>query len=267
MRRALELGRAGGYDRAGGAGGRGASVSRRRAVGAGALAAGLAVVVAACGASTGATTVGTTPVSGGTATYALAPASYANYIFPFMAGPNGLAEFTTYNVNDFQYLLYRPLYWFGKGIQPYLNPSLSLAYLPEYHGQQVSIRLKPTYKWSNGESVDAKDVVFWMNMMLSKCGPNLGRMEPAGLAQRCQQCPCSQQVHGHDDDQGRVLANLVYRQRAQPDHPDADSLGPDRFGAKPLRHGHQRLLRRLDLPRQAGAEHGELRDVTAVGGG
>jgi peptide/nickel transport system substrate-binding protein len=172
MRRALELGRAGGYDRAGGAGGRGAGASRRRAVGAGALAAGLAVVVAACGASTGSTTVGTTPVSGGTATYALAPASYANYIFPFMAGPNGLSEFSTYNVNDFQYLLYRPLYWFGKGIQPYLNQSQSLAGLPVFHGQHVSITLKPNYKWSNGESVDAKDVVFWMNMMLATLRPN-----------------------------------------------------------------------------------------------
>ena len=86
MRRAL--GRAGGYDRAGGAGGRGAGVSCRRAAGGGVLAAGIAVVVAACGASTGSATVGTTPVNGGTATYALAPASYANYIFPFMAGPN-----------------------------------------------------------------------------------------------------------------------------------------------------------------------------------
>ncbi|MGO8960726.1 MAG: ABC transporter substrate-binding protein [Streptosporangiaceae bacterium] len=154
MRRALGLGRAG----------------RRRA--AGALTAGLAMVLAACGATTATTTVGTIPQDGGTVTYALAPASYANYIFPFMAGPNGLSEFSTYNVNDFQFLLYRPLYWFGKGIQPYLNQSLSLAYQPKYHGQQVSIRLKPTYKWSNGEPVDAQDVVFWMNMMLATLRPN-----------------------------------------------------------------------------------------------
>ncbi len=163
MRRALRLGRASTYVN---------GVSRRRAVGATAAAAGLAVVLAACGASTGPASVGTIPQDGGTATYALAPASYANYIFPFMAGQNGLSEFDTYNVDDFQFLLYRPLYWFGQGIQPYLNQSLSLAYLPKYRGQQVIIRLKQNYKWSNGEPVDAKDVVFWMNMMLSTLRPN-----------------------------------------------------------------------------------------------
>ena len=180
MRRALRLGRASGY----GPNGRGASgfgpgaagsrhaAGHRRAIGAIAGTAGLAVVLAACGASTGSGTVGTTPVNGGTATFALPPASYANYIFPFMAGPNGLSEYSTYNVNDFQFLLYRPLYWFGQGTQPYLNKSLSLAYLPVYHGQQVSITLKPNYKWSNGESVDAADVVFWMNMMLSTLRPD-----------------------------------------------------------------------------------------------
>jgi peptide/nickel transport system substrate-binding protein len=185
MRRALGLGRARGYDAPARGGRRRDAASRRasrkRAAGLAAAGLGLAVTVAACGASTGPSTVGTTPVSGGTATYALAPASYANYIFPFMAGQNGLAEYDTYNVNDFQFLLYRPLYWFGKGVQPYLNQSLSLAYLPKYHGQQVSIRLKPTYKWSNGEPVDAKDVVFWMNMMLSKVGQTWVAWSPQGM--------------------------------------------------------------------------------------
>ncbi len=223
---------------------------------AGALAAGLAVVVAACGASTGATTVGTTPVSGGTATYALAPASYANYIFPFMAGPNGLSEFTTYNVNDFQYLLYRPLYWFGKGIQPYLNQSLSLAYLPVYHGQQVVHQAEAELQVverrvgrRQGRRVldehDAGDAA--AQLWHAQCG--WVAASPDGLPGDVTNVRADQQVHGHDDDQGRVLANLVYRQRAQPDHPDADSLGPDRCGAKPLRDDHQRLLRRLDLPR------------------
>jgi peptide/nickel transport system substrate-binding protein len=171
MRRALGLGRAGGHDvRARCTSGRGAS--RKRAAVAAVAGAGLAVVLAACGASTRPTTVGTTPVSGGTATYAIQPASNVNYIFPFMGGSAGL-HFTAYNVNDFQYLMYRPLYWFGQGAKPYLNESLSLAYLPRYHGQQVSITLKPTYKWSNGEPVGAQDVVFWMNMM--KASQNLSQ--------------------------------------------------------------------------------------------
>ena len=65
------------------------------------------------------------------------PAAYASYPFPFMAG-NYDADVSVYNVNDFQYLLYRPLYWFGQGTTPYLNPALSLADLPVYHGQRSS---------------------------------------------------------------------------------------------------------------------------------
>jgi peptide/nickel transport system substrate-binding protein len=99
---------------------------------------------------------------GGTATWAEAPNTRPNYIFPFM----NLAYFTVANIYQFQYLMYRPLYWFGDKGQPTLNPSLSLAENPVYsnHDATVSVRLKP-YKWSNGETVTAPDVVFWMNMM------------------------------------------------------------------------------------------------------
>ncbi len=95
------------------------------------------------------------------------PGGAATYPFPFMAGNYG-ADDSVYNVNDFQYQLYRPLYWFGSGATPYLNPALSLADLPVYRGHQVVIRLKQNYKWSNGEPVDAQDVVFWLNMMIAE---------------------------------------------------------------------------------------------------
>jgi peptide/nickel transport system substrate-binding protein len=125
--------------------------------------AGLAVAVAACGpvgSGSGSSTVGTTPTSGGTATFATLPGLPANYIFPMAGGGN----FTAINTDDFQYLMYRPLYWFGDGTQPTLDPQLSLAELPVYSGQTVKITLKP-YMWSNGEPVSAQDVVFWINMM------------------------------------------------------------------------------------------------------
>ncbi len=51
---------------------------------------------------------------------------------------------------------------------PYLNPTLSLAKPPTYHGNEVIIQLKPNYKWSDGEPVDARDVVFFMNMMFAE---------------------------------------------------------------------------------------------------
>jgi peptide/nickel transport system substrate-binding protein len=141
---------------------------RHRALGACCAAAGLATVLAACGPASSATS-GSPPGlgSGNTATYAMQPGGYASYPFPFMAGIYN-SDLSIYNVNDFQYLLYRPLYWFGSGATPYLNPALSLAFPPVYRGHQVSIRLKQNYKWSNEEPVDAQNVVFWMNMMIAE---------------------------------------------------------------------------------------------------
>ena len=96
-----------------------------------------------------------------TAYWAEAPSSPPNFIFPFMAP----GYFTTANVQQFQQLMYRPLYWMGKGSTPDLNPTLSLAKPPVYgSGNTVVITLKP-YKWSDGESLDARNVMFWMNML------------------------------------------------------------------------------------------------------
>ena len=100
--------------------------------------------------------------TGGTATFALPPSAIANYIFPFMS----LAFFSVVNISDLQQLMYRPLYWFGTGSAPTLNLSRSLASHPKYtkNNTQVSFTLKP-YKWSNGETVTAQQVVFWMNIL------------------------------------------------------------------------------------------------------
>jgi peptide/nickel transport system substrate-binding protein len=154
---------------------------RSRTLGACCAAVGLATVLAACGPASSATSGGSTAGSAGgtTVTYAMSPGGSASYPFPFMAGVYG-GDDSVYNVNDFQYLLYRPLYWFGKGATPYINPALSLAAAPTYKGHQVSIRLKQNYKWSNGEPVDAQDVVFWMNMMIAE-GSNGVFFSPKGL--------------------------------------------------------------------------------------
>jgi peptide/nickel transport system substrate-binding protein len=97
-----------------------------------------------------------------TASWAELPQTPPNYIFPFMS----LAFFSVSTINQFQFLMYRPLYWFGNGSTPNLNPSLSLAQNPVYtnNGETVTIDMKP-YKWSNGETVTAENVMFWMNML------------------------------------------------------------------------------------------------------
>ena len=62
--------------------------------------------------------------------------------------------------------MYRPLYWFEGNAVSELDPSLSLAQAPTFSdgGTTVTVTLRP-YKWSNGETVDATDVVFWMNLL------------------------------------------------------------------------------------------------------
>jgi peptide/nickel transport system substrate-binding protein len=118
----------------------------------------LALVAGGCTNSSAAS--GNTPVKGGTAVFAEPPDSPPDYIFPFMTA----ALSSNVNLFDFTYLMYRPLYWFGEGVQPTFNPSLSLASAPTFSGRNVTITLKH-YEWSNGTPVTAQDVMFWINMM------------------------------------------------------------------------------------------------------
>ncbi len=141
----------------------------------------LALALAACSSSGGGGSPGATGTSsatgtkiiGGTATWALPPSSAPNYIFPFASS----TYFSTVNFEEFQYLIYRPLYWFGNGASPTLNSSLSLADPPVYNGKQVTITLKG-WKWSNGETVNADDLQFWIHMMQAVAPQDWGDYVP-----------------------------------------------------------------------------------------
>jgi peptide/nickel transport system substrate-binding protein len=122
----------------------------------------LALVAAACSSSTTPSSSGTTPVKGGTAVWAEQPSSPPTYIFPYMDSQN----ISNLNLFDFQYLMYRPLYWFGVGDKPTVNATVSVADLPTVSGRTVTIKLKH-YMWSNGTQVTAKNVMFWLNMELA----------------------------------------------------------------------------------------------------
>jgi peptide/nickel transport system substrate-binding protein len=132
---------------------------RSKILAVGAAAAACAFVAAGCASSTGSTATGTTPVSGGTAVMAEPPSTPPTYIFPYMSSTFA----SDVNLFNFQYLMYRPLYWFGQGEQPTFNSSLSLADQPTFNGTKVTINLKH-YMWSNGTPVTAQDVMFWLNM-------------------------------------------------------------------------------------------------------
>ncbi|MGD0559311.1 MAG: ABC transporter substrate-binding protein [Streptosporangiaceae bacterium] len=143
-------------------------------------AAALILLAAACGSSgsggSSSTSTGGTKVSGGTATYALPPSVTPNYIFPF----DSSTYFSVSNSQYFQYLMYRPLYWFGNGASPTLNASLSVANQPVYNGNQVTITLKH-WQWSNGTTVTANDVLFWIHMLQSVGTADWGAYVPGGF--------------------------------------------------------------------------------------
>ncbi|HVC70599.1 MAG TPA: ABC transporter substrate-binding protein [Acidimicrobiales bacterium] len=127
----------------------------------------VALLVAACSSPTTSAppvSSGSSPTHsiGGSASWAEPPGSVPTDIFPFMS----LTDDSAANVLQLQDLLYRPLYWFGQGATPALNRSLSLARPPVFSNgdQTVTITLNH-YRWSDGEPVDATDVMFWMNMM------------------------------------------------------------------------------------------------------
>jgi peptide/nickel transport system substrate-binding protein len=120
-----------------------------------------ALLAAACAGQTTTPSTGR-PVEGGVATFAEPANTTPNYIFPFMA----TEYFSVITISDFQYLMYRPLYWFGDGAKPAVNDRLSLADQPTYAdgNRTVTVHLRP-YSWSDGTQVTADGVAFWINMM------------------------------------------------------------------------------------------------------
>ncbi len=129
----------------------------------------MALMLVSTGGSAGASSppTGGTKIAGGTVRWAEPPSTPPTYIFPFMSPQ----ESSVSNLSQFQYLMYRPLYMFGfpQKNSPTLNPTLSLASIPTYASGDTgaTIGLK-TYKWSDGETVTANDVLFFMNMLHSE---------------------------------------------------------------------------------------------------
>ena len=129
-----------------------------------ALVLGIALLIAGCGP---ASVNPSTPAlqassSGATVKFGLPPNEVPNSIFPLVNLVSNA------NLFDLQYLLYRPLYWFGTNGTPVLNPKYSLAGLPKFSngGRTVTISLK-SYRWSDGQPVTNRDIAFWMNLLIA----------------------------------------------------------------------------------------------------
>jgi peptide/nickel transport system substrate-binding protein len=142
------------------------NLRRRKLLWAALAGAGVVVLIAAgCSSSSvpGSSGSSGAPVKGGTATVALVAGITDNWIFPFYAITNA----SVYNDNQFQWLMYRPLYMFGNNSNSSVtvNYPLSLANPPVYTngGKTVVVNLKG-WKWSNGETVNAQSLIFFLNM-------------------------------------------------------------------------------------------------------
>ena len=127
------------------------------------------------------------------------------------------------NIEQFQFLMYRPLYWFGVGTSPNVNPSLSRwPRRRRSPANTVTINLK-NYKWANGETVTAQDVLFFMNIYHAEkanfCGYVTG-----DFPDNVTNVTASGQHRDLHVQQGLQPA-LDPLQRALPDHADADRLG------------------------------------------
>jgi peptide/nickel transport system substrate-binding protein len=123
----------------------------------------VALLASACSSSSGTPASGGKPLSGGTATFAEQPGVTPNYIFPMLTG----AYYSVANIEEFQRLSFRSLYWIGNGKgQPVVDPAMSLAALPVYsHNDSVVTIHLGSYTWSDGQPVTARDVAFWINLL------------------------------------------------------------------------------------------------------
>ena len=119
----------------------------------------------------------------GTITIAEAPGASPSFILPYMS----CAYASTNNVDDFQRLMFRPLYWFGLGHSVGLIPGLSLAKPPHFSDgdRSVTITMKG-WRFADGQEVDAQSVMFFLNLWKANptafCGYNEGYGIPDQVA-------------------------------------------------------------------------------------
>jgi peptide/nickel transport system substrate-binding protein len=102
-------------------------------------------------------------VSGGTVTFGMPAGDTPTYIMPITPS----SDFTVYTVGYFQYLMYRPLWWTPAGHSLSVDYGESIGDKPVFSNgdKTVTINLNDSYKWSNGEPVDADDVIFYTKLL------------------------------------------------------------------------------------------------------
>ena len=85
-----------------------------------------------------------------------------NWILPMPTS----ATNSVYNVFNFEWQMWPPMYYAPSGSTPTVDPSLSVANPPTWSNgdKTMTITLKP-WKWSNGQTISSKDLLFTFDMI------------------------------------------------------------------------------------------------------
>jgi len=107
--------------------------------------------------------------TGGTLTLGEQPTAGPTYIFPIVPAANA----SVYNSYDFNYLMWRPLWWSPLGAEPALDYSQSISPKPPVFSDDnktVTITLSSKWKWSDGTPVTSTDLAFYVDILKAAVG-------------------------------------------------------------------------------------------------
>jgi peptide/nickel transport system substrate-binding protein len=112
--------------------------------------------------------VGSIPAAGtpsgtaGSITYALGPGAVPDWILPVPTG----AVNSVYNVFNFEWQMWPPMYYTPNGSTPTVDNELSVANAPAWSNgdKTMTITVKP-WKWSDGQTVTSKDLLFTLDLI------------------------------------------------------------------------------------------------------
>jgi len=104
-----------------------------------------------------------TPAKGGTITWGQLTGSTPTYIFPILPGANA----SVYTSDFFQDIMYLPLYNTPVGGTPKVDYAVSVGKPPIFSDgdKTVTIDMNSNYRWSNGQPVDANDLLFDIDLL------------------------------------------------------------------------------------------------------
>jgi peptide/nickel transport system substrate-binding protein len=90
------------------------------------------------------------------------PQAQPTFILPFVGPGDG---FSVTNMNQFQMLMYRPLFWFGAPGSAAFVPALSLGTISPATGSSATYTIKlKGWKFANGQTINAGNVEFFLNL-------------------------------------------------------------------------------------------------------